>query len=448
MSALSGFANIGKVPELRKRVIFTLLMLAAYRVGVFVTIPGVDRNVMQAIVNKGGGLLSLFNLFSGGALGNLSIFALGIMPYISASIVMQLLAMVFKPLEELRKEGESGTRKINQYTRYGTVGLAMVQSFFFIALSLESASHGDLADMGSVGDVVLHPGWGFRLMTMLSVTTGTVLLMWIGEQITERGIGNGISLLIFAGIVEGIPSGIFQYFQTNKGNIQPLNLTAFVAIILVTVAVIVFFEQGQRRIPIYYARRNVGRRVYGGQTAHLPLKVNTAGTIPPIFASSLLMFPAQLASFKIPGMLQLQEALSRGDWLFNAFYIGLIIFFCYFYTAVTFQAVDVAENLKKQQAFIPSVRQGKQTAEYIDFVLTRITFGGSIYVAAVCVIPTIVSQAFKVPFQWGGTSIMIVVGVALDTVRQIEAHLITRNYEGLSGAGSKATRIRGRRDIA
>ena len=447
MSVLSGFANIGKVPELRKRVLFTLAMLAAYRVGVFVTIPGVDRNVMHAVVSKGGGLLGLFNMFSGGALGNLSIFALGIMPYISASIVMQLLAMVFKPLEELRKEGEAGTRKINQYTRYGTVLLATIQSFFFIALNLEAVSHGDLADSAAVGDVVLHPGWGFRLMTMISVTTGTVLLMWLGEQITERGIGNGISLLIFAGIVEGIPSGVVNYFQTNKGNIQPLNLTAFVVIILATVAVIVFFEQGQRRIPIYYARRNVGRRVYGGQTAHLPLKVNTAGTIPPIFASSLLMFPAQLASFKIPGMNELQTALSRGDWVFNTFYVGLIIFFCYFYTAVTFQAVDVAENLKKQQAFIPSVRQGKQTAEYIDFVLTRITFGGSLYVAAVCIVPTIVSQAFHVPFQWGGTSIMIVVGVALDTVRQIEAHLITRNYEGLSGSGGKATRIRGRRDI-
>ncbi len=447
MSVLSGFANIGKVPELRKRVLFTLAMLAAYRVGVFVTIPGVDRNVMQAVVSKGGGLLGLFDMFSGGALGNLSIFALGIMPYISASIVMQLLAMVFKPLEELRKEGESGTRKINQYTRYGTVLLAVIQSFFFIALNLEAVSHGDLSDSSAVGDVVLHPGWGFRLMTMISVTTGTVLLMWLGEQITERGIGNGISLLIFAGIVEGIPSGVFNYFQTNKGNIQPLNLTAFVVIILATVAVIVFFEQGQRRIPIYYARRNVGRRVYGGQTAHLPLKVNTAGTIPPIFASSLLMFPAQLASFKIPGMNELQTALSAGDWVFNLFYVSLIIFFCYFYTAVTFQAVDVAENLKKQQAFIPSIRQGKQTAEYIDFVLTRITFGGSLYVAAVCIVPTIVSQAFHVPFQWGGTSIMIVVGVALDTVRQIEAHLITRNYEGLSGSGGKATRVRGRRDI-
>ncbi|MEO6419593.1 MAG: preprotein translocase subunit SecY [Polyangiaceae bacterium] len=446
MAVLSGFANIGKVPELRKRVIFTLALLAVYRIGVFVTIPGVDRNVMQAVVSKqGGGLLGLFNMFSGGALGNLSIFALGIMPYVSASIVLQLLTMVFKPLDELRKEGEQGQRKINQYTRYGTILLSLVQSFG-IAMSLEALNNGDLGDSSHVGDVVIHAGWSFRLMSVLTLTTGTCFMMWVGEQITERGIGNGISLIIFAGIVDGIPAGVFQYFQTNKGNIQPLNLAAVTALVLATVATIVFFERGQRKIPIYYARRTVGRRVYGGQTAHLPLRVNTAGTIPPIFASSLLMFPATLANFKIPGMSALQGMLQRGDWVFNMFYVGLIIFFCYFYTAVTFQAVDVADNLKKQQAFIPSIRQGKQTADYIDHVLTRITFGGSLYVAAVCIVPTVVSEAFHVPFRWGGTSIMIVVGVALDTVSQIEAHLITRNYEGLSGAGGKATRVRGRRD--
>src|SRR5262245_5832964 len=445
MSVFAGFANIGKVPELRRRVLFTLVMLAVYRIGAFVTIPGVDRNVMKAVVNKqGGGLLGFFNMFSGCALGNLSIFAIGIMPYVSASIVLQLLTMVFKPLDELRKEGEQGQRKINQYTRYGTIVLAMFQSFG-IALSLEALNNQDT--VGATGDVVTHAGWGFRLMTMITLTTGTCVIMWVGEQITERGIGNGISLLIFAGIVTDIPGGVFGYFQTHKGSIQPLNLFAVGAIILLTVATIVFFERGQRRIPIYYARRTVGRRVYGGQTAHLPLKVNTSGTIPPIFASSLLMFPQTLANFKVPGMAQLQASLERGDWLFNVFYVALIIFFCFFYTAVTFQAVDVADNLKKQQAFIPSIRQGKQTAEYIDKVLTRITLGGALYVSAVCVIPTVVSQAFHVPFQWGGTSIMIVVGVALDTVSQIEAHLITRNYEGLSGGGGRAVRIRGRRDI-
>ena len=447
MSAFSGFANITKVPELRKRLLFTLGMLAVYRVGVFVTIPGVDRNVMAAVVSKqGGGLLGLFNMFSGGALSNLSIFALGIMPYVSASIILQLLTMVWKPLDELRKEGEQGQRKINQYTRYGTIVLSTVQSFG-MALSLEALNNGDLSDTSRVGDVVLHPGWGFRLMSMLTLTTGTAFIMWVGEQITERGIGNGISLIIFAGIVDGIPVGVFQYFETNKGDIKPLSLAAVAAIILLTVATIVFFERGQRRIPIYYARRTVGRRVYGGQTAHLPLRVNTAGTIPPIFTSSLLSFPQTLKSFKIPGMDLLASVVQRGDWLFNTFYVLLIIFFCYFYTAVTFQPIDVADNLKKQQAFIPNIRQGKQTADYIEHVLSRITLGGAFYVAAVCVVPSIITEAFHVPFRWGGTSIMIVVGVALDTVSQIEAHLITRNYEGLSGGGGKVTRVRGRRDI-
>jgi preprotein translocase subunit SecY len=447
MASLSGFANIGKVPELRRRVLFTLLMLAVYRVGVFVTIPGVDRNVMQSLMQKqGGGLLGMFNLFSGGALSNLSIFALGIMPYVSASIILQLLAMVFKPLEELRKEGEAGMRKINQYTRYGTLAISGFQGFL-LARSVEGANNADTA--GSfLGDVVSHPGWGFRIMTMVTLTTGACFMMWVGEQITERGIGNGISLLIFAGIVDDIPRGIFNYFETNKGNIQPLNLAAVTIIILLTVAVIIFFERAQRRIPIYYARRTVGRRVYGGQTAHLPLRVNTSGTIPPIFAMSMLGFPSTLAQMGIPGMQNLQSMLNRGDWMFNLVYVALIIFFCYFYTAVTFQAVDVADNLKKQQAFIPSIRQGKQTAEYIDFVLTRITFGGAMYVSAVCVVPTIISEAFHVPFRFGGTSIMIVVGVALDTVSAIEAHLITRNYEGLSGGGGAgAVRIRGRRDV-
>jgi preprotein translocase subunit SecY len=448
MSALSAFSNIGKVPELRRRIIFTVVLMAVYRIGVFVTIPGVDRTVMAAVMHKqAGGLLGLFNMFSGGALGNLSIFALGIMPYVSASIILQLLTMVFKPLDELRKEGEQGQRKINQYTRYGTIVLSLIQGFG-IAMSLEAMNNGDLSDSAAVGDVVTHAGWAFRLMSMLTLTTGTAFMMWVGEQITERGIGNGISLLIFAGIVDGIPDGIASYFATNKGNIQPLNLAAVIAIVLATVATIVFFERAQRRIPIYYARRTVGRRVYGGQTAHLPLRVNTSGTIPPIFASSLLMFPATLANFKVPGMATLQSLLQRGDWAFNTFYVVLIVFFCHFYTAVTFQPVDVADNLKKQQAFIPSVRQGKQTADYIDYVLTRITFGGSLYVAVVCIVPSIISQQFHVPFRWGGTSIMIVVGVALDTVNQIEAHLITRNYEGLSGGGGRTSRIRVRRDQA
>jgi preprotein translocase subunit SecY len=447
MSAFSGFANIGKVPELRKRLLFTVIMLAVYRIGVFVTIPGVNRSVLKAAVGKGnGGFLGFFNMFSGGAVGNASIFFLGIMPYVSASIVLQLLTMVWPPLAELRKEGEQGTRKINQYTRYGAVALALFQGFSS-ALALESMNNSDLGAGLNVGDVVTHPGWGFRLMSMLTFTTGTAFIMWVGEQITERGIGNGISLIIFAGIVDGIPGGVFGYFQTNAGNIQPLNLAAVLAVILASVAVIVFFESGQRRIPIYYARRTVGRRVYGGQTAHLPLKVNTSGTIPPIFASSMLMFPGTLAHYKVPLMADLQASMNRGDWLFNTFYVGLIVFFCFFYTAVTFPAVDLADNLKKQQAFIPQVRAGKQTADYIDKVLTRITLGGAIYVAAVCILPGLVGEWFRIPFRWGGTSIMIVVGVALDLVRQIETYLLQRNYEGLSGGGGRATVIRGRRDV-
>jgi preprotein translocase subunit SecY len=441
--ALGGFANITKIPELRKRILFTLGMLAVYRIGVFITAPGVDRNVMRSVVAKqSGGLLGLFNLFSGGALENLSIFALGIMPYVSSSIILQLMGMVYKPIDELRKEGEQGRRKIDQFTRYGTILLSAFQAFG-IAMYLEGLNNQDVGG-GKFGDVVAHPGWAFRLMTIVTLTTGTAFIMWVGEQITERGIANGISLIIMAGIVTDIPSTIANYLAQNKGNIQPLNIGAVSGLILLTIATIVFFERGQRKIPIIYSRRNVGRRVYGGQTAHLPLKVNTAGTIPPIFASSLLMFPATLANLNVPGMQYIEAIIQRGDWVFNTGYVVLIVFFCYFYTAVTFQAVDVADNLKKQQANIPGIRPGKQTAEYIDRVLTRITFGGAMYVAAVCVIPSIISQVFRVPFRFGGTSIMIVVGVALDTVSQIEAHLITRHYEGLTGP--RGARIRGRRD--
>jgi len=440
--ALGGFANITKVPELRKRILFTLGMLAVYRIGVFITAPGVDRNAMRAAVQKSGGLLNLFNLFSGGALENYSIFALGIMPYVSSSIILQLMGMVYKPIDELRKEGEQGRRKIDQYTRYGTVLLSTFQSFG-LAMAAEGMNNQDVG-AGRYADVVAHPGWAFRLMAIITLTTGTAFVMWVGEQITERGISNGISLIIMAGIVTDIPGTIANYLAQNKGNIQPLNIGAVSGLILLTIATIVFFERGQRKIPIIYSRRNVGRRVYGGQTAHLPLKVNTAGTIPPIFASSLLMFPATLANLHVPGMQYIETIIQRGDWVFNTGYVLLIVFFCYFYTAVTFQAVDVADNLKKQQANIPGIRPGKQTAEYIDRVLTRITFGGAMYVAVVCVVPSIISQVFRVPFRFGGTSIMIVVGVALDTVSQIEAHLITRHYEGLTGP--RGARIRGRRD--
>ena len=437
---LANLANVTRVPDLRRRLLFTLMMLAVYRIGVFITAPGVNRNAMKSVIaTKGTGLIGIFNLFSGGALENLSIFALGIMPYISMSIIISLLGMVYKPIEELRKEGEQGRRKIDQYTRMGTVILAAFQAFG-VATTLEGMS-------GDAGEVVGHPGLGFRMMTSLTLTTGTAFLMWVGEQITERGVSNGTSLLIFAGIVTDIPGALGNYLAQNKGNVQPLTIGAVAAVVTATVAVIAFFERAQRRIPIVYSRRQVGKRIYGGQQAHLPLKVNSAGTIPPIFASSLLAFPATLANFGLPGMNALNDFVSRGGWLFNTFYVLLIVFFCFFYTAVTFQAVDVADNLKKQQANIPGIRPGKQTAEYIDRVLTRITFGGAVYVAAVCVVPQIVFDALRVTAlaRFGGTSIMIVVGVALDTVSQIEAQLISKQYEGL-GSGGAAPKLRGRRE--
>lgn len=442
MAVLSGFSNITKVPELRRRILFTLGVLAVYRLGVFITTPGVDRVAMQKLVNSQSGLLGLLNLFSGGAIEQASILALGIMPYISASIIMQLLGMVSKQVEELRKEGEAGRRKLEQWTRYGTVGLSFVQSIGMVSM-LETWNKSDVGG-GQVVDLITTPNiWVFRISTIITLTTGTILLMWLGEQVTENGIGNGISLLILASIVSSIPSAVTQYWAANAGEVQPLTVTIVLGVLLISIATVVFFEKAQRRIPIQYARRQVGRRVYGGQSAHLPLKVNMASMIPPIFASSLLMFPATLAQFGVPGSQQLSSILNRGDWVFLTLFGGLIVFFCFFYTAVTFQPVEVADNLRKQQANIPGIRPGKRTAEYIDRVLTRITVGGAIYVATVCVVPTIVAQAFRVPFNFGGTSLMIVVGVALETVNQIEAHLITRSYEGLTGP--RAHKLSGRR---
>jgi preprotein translocase subunit SecY len=301
------------------------------------------------------------------------------------------------------------------------------------------------ADMGGgrFGDVVTNPGWGFRALTIITLTTGTSLLMWLGEQATERGIGNGTSMIIFASIVSGIPSGVASYWQGTGGDIQPLTVAVLTGVLVLSIACVVFFERAQRRIPIQYSRRQVGRRVYGGQSAHLPLKVNMASMIPPIFASSLLTFPTTLSGMNIPGMAQLSAIMNRGDWVFHTTFAALIIFFAFFYTAVTFQPVDVADNLKKQQANIPGIRPGRQTAEYIDRVLTRLTTGGAIYIAVICTVPTIIAQSFRIPFQFGGTSLIIVVGVALETVNQIEAHLITRSYEGLTGP--RMTRLSGRR---
>jgi preprotein translocase subunit SecY len=437
--AVSNIFNVAKVPELRKRILFTLALLAVYRVGVFVSIPGVNRAGMKDVIKSGGGFFGMFNMFTGGALEQMSIFALGIMPYISASIILQLLTVVVPALERLQKEGQSGQKKINQYTRYGTIVLSLVQGFF-VARSAQGWSSGGAS-------VVVNPGLGFELLAMISLTTGTAFIMWLGEQITERGIGNGISLVIFSGIVARFPAAVYEVLTKagGQGDLTAFDLFLMVGIMVGVIAAIIFFERGQRKIPVQYAKRVVGRKMYGGQSTHLPLKINVAGVIPPIFASSILLFPAQLASFvQVGWMTKISEALQPGDWRYNVLYVGLIVFFCYFYTAVTFNPVDVADNMKKYGGFIPGIRPGKKTAEYIDRVLSRLTFGGALYISAVCVLPGIMHDSLKLPrsISFGGTGLLIVVGVALDTVQQIESHLITRNYEGFTGP--KGPRIRGR----
>lgn len=433
---LTGFQNIGKIPELKRRIVTTLVLLAVYRVGVHVPTPGINTEALAAFFNAAQGtLLGMFNMFSGGALMNLSVFALGIMPYISASIILQLLTVVIPHLERLKKEGQAGQKKITQYTRYGTVVLSTIQGFG-IAFGLEGMT-------GPGGEpVVMDPGWAFRLITVITLTAGTAFIMWLGEQITERGIGNGISLIIFAGIVAGMPSATgntFRLLQT--GEISIFVILMLVVTMVLVVAFITFAERGQRRIPVQYAKRVVGRRMYGGQTTHLPLKINTSGVIPPIFASSIIMFPATIANFvSVPWMQSVSAALMPGRWLYMLLYVAFIVFFCYFYTAVVFNPIDVADNMKKHGGFIPGIRPGKPTAEYIDKVLSRITLGGAVYVSLVCVLPSILIQRFNVPFYFGGTALMIVVGVAMDTVAQIEAHMLTRHYEGFLKKG----RTRGR----
>jgi preprotein translocase subunit SecY len=436
--------NIGKIPELRKRILFTLFILAVYRIGVFITTPGVNRVEMQNLISTGGSgsFLGLFNMFSGGALKQLSIFALGIMPYVSSSIILQLLTVVVPTLDRLNKEGEQGRRKINQYTRYGTILLACVQSFF-IASWLEGLGRGGGAGFTG-GEVVSDPGWTFRLITMLSLTTGTAFLMWLGEQIQEKGIGNGISLIIFAGIVADMPDGLTKLVSLRSmGDFDTFSLLLITVIVLGTIAAICYFERAHRRIPVQYTKRMVGRKMYGGTQTHLPLKINVSGVIPPIFASSILMFPAQLANMvDTPWMRSISSALQPSDWRYQVVYVAMIFFFSFFYTAVSFNPVDVAENLKKGGGFVPGIRPGKKTAEYIDRVLTRVTFAGAAYLSVVCILPSLLQKRFNVPFYFGGTGLLIVVGVALDTVQQIESYLITRNYEGFTGP--KGPRIRGR----
>jgi preprotein translocase subunit SecY len=376
-------------------------------------------------------------MFSGGAFERLSVFALGIMPYISASIILQLLTVVIPHLEQLKKEGEQGRKKITQYTRYGTVVLSIIQGFG-ISVGLESMSSPGGAP------VVMMPGWPFRLMTVITLTAGTAFIMWLGEQITERGIGNGISLIIFAGIIARLPTAAGNTFRL----LSTGEMGIFIALILVVfmvlvVGFIIFVEQGQRRIPVQYAKRVIGRKMYGGQSTHLPLKINTSGVIPPIFASSIIMFPATIGSFiNIPWIKNIAEAMRPGNVVYELLFVGFIFFFCYFYTAVTFNPVDVAENMKKHGGYIPGIRPGKRTADYIDKVLTRITLGGAIYVSAVCVLPSILITLFDVPFYFGGTALLIVVGVAIDTVAQIESHMLSRHYEGFLKQGSTKFRSR------
>ncbi len=434
---MRGLASAANIPALRKRIVFTLLMLLVYRMGVQIPTPGINGEALAAFFAKNAGtLFGMFNMFSGGALENFSIFALGIMPYISASIIIQLLTVVIPQLEALSKEGEAGRRKITQYTRYGTVALSLIQGMF-IATGLEGMA-------GPSGEaIVLVPGIQFKLMTVITLTSGTAFIMWLGEQMTERGIGNGISLIIFAGIVARMPAAIGNTVQLVKAGELAVIFVPFLLIMMFAiVGFIIFVETAQRRIPIQYAKRVVGRKVYGGQSSHLPLKINISGVIPPIFASSIMMFPATIGSFiQIDWVQRVSAALSPGTIYYYMLFVGFIVFFCFFYTAVTFKPDDVAENLKKNGGFVPGIRPGKKTSEFIDKVLTRLTVVGAIYLSAVCVMPTLLINKFNVPFYFGGTALLIVVGVAIDTISQIESHLVMRNYEGFLKSG----RIRGRR---
>jgi len=462
---IQSFKNIWNIPELRRRVLYTLGLLAIYRIGGHIPTPGIDNAaLLRLFETQGGSILGYVDLFAGGNFKRFTVFALGIMPYITASIILQLFTVIWPYLEKLSKEGEAGRRKITQWTRYGTVILSFIQSLG-VAFWLESAS----ASAG-VGQIVRNPGIGFELMTVLTLTTGTAFIMWLGEQISERGIGNGISLIIYAGIVVGFPSAVAQTIQDwSTGAMSPIVIGLLVILMLLVVAAIVYVERAQRKIPIQYARRVVGRRVYGGASTYLPLRVNTAGVIPVIFASSMLAIPQTIGSiaiFKDVGWVQdLLHQLSYSAPLYNVSYAALIIFFSYFYVSIIFNPMDQADNMKKYGGFIPGIRPGKRTAEYIDGILTRLTFGGAVYLAAISVLPVLLisglqvqqlpwigstldailprflTEGLNVKFFFGGTSLLIVVGVAMDTVQQIESQLIMRHYEGFM----KGTRIRGRR---
>ena len=460
---LESVKNVFAIPELRKRVLFTLGILGVYRIGSHIPTPGVNTEALQILVEQAGNtMFGLYNMFSGGNLAQATIFALGIMPYISASIILQLLTVVWPYLERLSKEGELGRRKITQYTRYSTILLCVIQSMA-IAIFLERQTN-----IAGGLPLVYEPGWSFRLMTVLTLTTGTAFIMWLGEQITERGIGNGMSLIIFAGIVVGLPTAVLTTLdQMRSGAIGLFTLFTLVVVMVLVIGAVVFIERGHRRVTVQYARRVVGRRMYGGTSTHIPLKVNTGGVIPVIFASSILAFPATAATaFPVGGWFQtVTDQLQNGMPAYYMLFIGGIIFFAYFYTAIIFNPDDVAENMRKYGGFIPGIRPGKRTAEHIDTILTRITFAGSIYLALVAVMPDLMITGFRadavpfigdqldvllpgfitnglgVTFYFGGTSLLIIVGVSMDTVQQVESQLIMRHYDGFM----KKTRIRGRR---
>ncbi len=429
------FAAFAKADELKRRIWFTLGALIIYRLGTYIPLPGINPDALAEVFRQNSsGILGMFNMFAGGAVGRMAIFALNIMPYISASIIIQLMTTVSPHLEQLKKEGEQGRKQINQYTRYGTVLLATVQGYG-IAVGLEGA-----------GNVVIDPGWFFRITTVITLVGGTVFLMWLGEQITARGVGNGISLIIFAGIVAELPSALIGTLELGRqGALSTPLILLLLAMAIVVVAFIVYMERAQRRLLIQYPKRQVGNRMFQGDASHLPLKLNTAGVIPPIFASSLLLLPVTVANFNTGGgpewLNTITVALGHGQPLYIAFYVFLIVFFAFFYTAVVFNPKDTADNLKKYGGFVPGIRPGERTAEYIDYVLTRITVAGAAYLALVCVLPELLISYAAVPFYFGGTSLLIVVSVTMDTVAQVQSHLLAHQYEGLI----KKAKLRGTR---
>ncbi len=438
LAASINFSAFSKATELKNRIWFTLGALVIYRLGTYIPLPGIDPQVLQEIfARNSGGILGMVDMFSGGALGRMTIFALNIMPYISSSIIVQLLTAVSPQLEALKKEGETGRKKLNQYTRYGTVFLAAIQAYG-IAVGIEGLR-------GPSGLAVTDPGIFFRVTAMVTLTGGTVFLMWLGEQITARGVGNGISLIIFSGIVARMPPALAGMLELSRtGALSPFFVVAFVLGAVAVITFIVFMERAQRRILVQYPKRQVGNKMFGGENSHLPLKLNTSGVIPPIFASSLLLLPATLAGFSAGSSGTLAEIaawLGHGQPAYIALYVGLIIFFCFFYTAIVFNPVETADNLKKYGGFVPGIRPGKNTADYLDFVLTRLTVVGSLYLAAVCVLPEILVSEYSLPFYFGGTSLLIVVSVTMDTVAQIHSHLLAHQYEGLI----KKSKLRGRR---